>query len=57
LAFVGLGIHLSHGFQSAFQSMGTPREKCNKLLVCLGNLIALIVAIGFSAIAIYFYFN
>jgi len=57
LAFVGLGIHLSHGFQSAFQSMGTPREKCNKVLVCCGNVIAFIVAFGFSAIAIYFYFN
>jgi succinate dehydrogenase / fumarate reductase cytochrome b subunit len=57
LAFIGLGIHLSHGFQSAFQSLGTPREKCNKALVLCGNIIAYIVAIGFSAIAIYFYFN
>ncbi len=57
LAFIGLGIHLSHGFQSAFQSLGTPREKCNKALVITGNIIALLVAFGFSAIAIYFYFN
>jgi len=57
LAFISLGIHLSHGFQSAFQSLGTPREKCNKVLVCCGNVIAFIVAFGFSAIAIYFYFN
>ncbi len=57
LAFVLLGIHLSHGFQSAFQSLGTPREKCNKPLVVIGNIVAVIVAVGFSAIAIYFYFN
>ncbi len=57
LAFIALGIHLSHGFQSAFQSLGTPREKCHKFLVCCGNVFAFIVAIGFSAIAVYFYFN
>ncbi len=56
-AFISLGIHLSHGFQSAFQSLGTPREKCNKPLVVLGNIVAFVVAFGFSAIAIYFYFN
>ncbi len=57
LAFISLGLHLSHGFQSAFQTLGTPREKCNKTLVILGNIVALIIAIGFSSIAIYFYFN
>jgi succinate dehydrogenase / fumarate reductase cytochrome b subunit len=56
-AFVSLGIHLSHGFQSAFQSLGVPREEFNKPLVVMGNIVALIVAFGFSAIAIYFYFN
>ena len=57
LAFIALGIHLSHGFQSAFQSLGAPREKCNKVLVICGYIIAFIVAFGFSAIAVYFYFN
>ena len=57
LAFVSLGMHLSHGFQSAFQSLGTPRQKCHKFLVCCGNVFAFLVAFGFSAIAIYFYFN
>ena len=56
-AFVSLGIHLSHGFQSAFQSLGTPREKCNKALVIMGNIVAFVVAIGFSGIALYFYFK
>ncbi len=57
LAFISLGIHLSHGFQSAFQSLGTPRQKCHKFIVYSGNLFAFLVALGFSAIAIYFYFN
>jgi len=56
-AFISLGVHLSHGFQSAFQSLGTPREKCNKALVVTGNIVAYVVAFCFSAIAIYFYFN
>ncbi len=57
MAFIALGMHLSHGFQSAFQSLGTPRQKCHKFLVCCGNVFAFLVAFGFSAIAIYFYFN
>jgi succinate dehydrogenase / fumarate reductase cytochrome b subunit len=57
LAFVGLGFHLSHGFQSAFQSLGAPREKCNRFLVVLGNIIAVLVAGGFSIIALYFFIN
>jgi succinate dehydrogenase / fumarate reductase cytochrome b subunit len=57
LAFTGLGIHLSHGFQSAFQSLGAPREKLHRCLTVLGNLLAVVVAVGFSSIAIYFYLN
>ncbi len=57
LAFIALGIHLSHGFQSAFQSLGVPREKCLRFLKISGNIIALVVGLGFSIIAIYFYFN
>ncbi len=57
MAFIALGVHLSHGFQSAFQTLGIPREKCNRALDITGKIIAVIVAVGFSAIAIYFYFN
>jgi len=57
LAFIALGVHLSHGFQSAFQSLGVPREKCNKVLEITGKILAFVVAFGFSAIAVYFYFN
>jgi succinate dehydrogenase / fumarate reductase cytochrome b subunit len=57
LAFIALGVHLSHGFQSAFQSLGMPREKCHKAIEITGKIIAVLVAVGFSSIAIYFYFN
>ncbi len=55
LAFIALGVHLSHGFQSAFQSVGAPREKFHKCLRTVGYIFSFIIAIGFSIIAIYFY--
>ena len=57
LAFIALGFHLSHGIESAFQSLGYPREKCYKAVKICGQIIAWIVALGFSAIALYFFFN
>ena len=57
LAFIALGIHLSHGFESAFQSVGMPREKCYKAIHICGQCFAWIVALGFSFIAVYFYFK
>ncbi len=57
LAFIALGLHLSHGFESAFQSVGVPREKCYKWIHWCGQCFAWIVGLGFSTIAIYFYFN
>ncbi len=57
LAFIALAVHLSHGFQSAFQSIGTPREKFHKCLKTLGYIFAWVVGLGFSSIALYLYFN
>ncbi len=57
LAFIALGLHLSHGFQSAFQTLGVNREKWNRILVIIGNIVSFIIAFGFSFIAIYFYFK
>ncbi len=57
LAFVALGFHLSHGVESAFQSLGYRREVFRKYIKPLGYFIAYLVAIGFSAIALYFYFK
>ncbi len=57
LTFIALGLHLSHGFQSAFQTLGVNREKWNHILVIIGNIISFIIAFGFSFIAIYFYFK
>jgi len=56
IAFVLLGIHLSHGFQSAFQSTGANYNKYKKCLKNTGIAFSILIAIGFSAIALYFSF-
>ncbi len=56
IAFVLLGIHLSHGFQSAFTSIGARAPKYLKYVKNLGMAFSYFIALGFSIIAIYFYF-
>ncbi|MEN8124622.1 MAG: succinate dehydrogenase cytochrome b subunit [Bacteroidota bacterium] len=55
-AFVLLGIHLSHGFQSAFTSIGARAPKYYRCVKNLGVAYSYFIALGFSIIAIYFYF-
>ncbi|HCE54929.1 MAG: succinate dehydrogenase [Lutibacter sp. BRH_c52] len=55
IAFVLLALHLWHGFQSAFQSLGINRyEKCVKTL---GKIYAIAIPAGFIIIALFHYFN
>lgn len=49
---IGLAIHLSHGFWSAFQSIGFSNEIWRKRLSILGTLFAWVIGIGFSIIAV-----
>ncbi len=56
IAFILLGIHLSHGFQSAFTSIGARAPKYLKCVKNLGMAFSYIIALGFSIIAIFFYF-
>ncbi len=56
IAFVLLGIHLSHGFQSAFTSVGARAPKYLKFVKNVGMAFSYFIALGFSIIAIYFYF-
>lgn len=49
-----LGLHLSHGFWSAFQSVGLSNDIWRKRLSFLGNLFAIIVGTGFTIIPLYF---
>ena len=49
-----LGFHLSHGFWSSFQTLGLSNKNWLKRLQFIGTLYAIIIALGFSAIPLYF---
>jgi succinate dehydrogenase / fumarate reductase cytochrome b subunit len=57
VAFILLGFHLNHGFQSAFQSMGVNHKKYTPTLKKLGIAYSVLIAAGFSAIAIFHFIN
>ena len=56
IAFVFLALHLLHGFQSAFQSVGA-NNKYTKGLRGFGNAYAIIIPLGFIFIALFHHFN
>lgn len=56
ISFVFLYMHLKHGFQSAFQSMGA-RGKLTPFIEKFGNGYSLLISIGFIAIALIHHFN
>tara|TARA_R110001592_G_scaffold307299_2_gene580926 strand:- start:460518 stop:461192 length:675 start_codon:yes stop_codon:yes gene_type:complete len=53
LSFVFLALHLLHGFQSAFQSVGFNHGKYTPMIKKLGNLYAIVVPAGFIFIALF----
>lgn len=57
LWFILLGLHLSHAFQSAFQTIGLNNKTWENRLIVIGNIYALIISIGFSIIPIYFFIS
>ena len=56
IAFVLLALHLLHGFQSAFQSVGF-NNKYTKTVKSLGNIYAIFIPMGFIIIALFHHFN
>mgnify|MGYP003309115830 CR=1 FL=1 len=50
--FIALGLHLCHGFWSAFQTIGMSNEKWEKRLTWLGYLFVALVVLGFCAVAV-----
>lgn len=56
LAFILLGLHLAHGFQSAFQSIGF-NNKYTKCVKSFGTIYAVVIPLGFIIIALCHYFN
>ena len=55
-AMIVAAVHVSHGFWSAFQTIGASHPKYFPLLKGLGILFSLLVAIGFGALPVYIAF-
>jgi len=53
LSFVFLALHLLHGFQSAFQSVGFNHRKYTPVIKKLSNIYAIVVPLGFIIIAVF----
>lgn len=56
IAFVLLSLHLLHGFQSAFQSVGF-NNKYTPIIKKLGKAYAILIPLGFIFIAVFHHFN
>jgi len=54
LGAIFLGMHLSHGFWSAFQSAGASNSNWQRRLVQIGYVYTAIITLGFAIIPIYF---
>jgi len=51
-----VGVHVSHGFRSAFQSLGASHPQWNPVLEVTGKALAALFAIAFAWIPIYIFF-
>jgi succinate dehydrogenase / fumarate reductase cytochrome b subunit len=52
-AMLALGVHVSHGFWSAFQSIGFSHPKYNCLIKCASKGFAVLVTLGYAALPIF----
>ena len=57
LSFIFLSLHLLHGFQSAFQSVGFNHNKYTPIIKKLGNIYAIVIPLVFIFIAIFHFVN
>jgi succinate dehydrogenase / fumarate reductase cytochrome b subunit len=55
LAMIGLGLHLSHGAQSSFQTLGLNHPRYTPIIRKLGMAFALVIALAFASMPIYFF--
>jgi succinate dehydrogenase / fumarate reductase cytochrome b subunit len=55
ISFVLLALHLSHGFQSAFQSVGVNNPRITPILKKAGLVFSILVPLGFIFIAMFHY--
>jgi succinate dehydrogenase / fumarate reductase cytochrome b subunit len=55
LAILGLGFHLHHGFQSAFQTLGINHPVYTPVIKGFGLIYTILITIGFISIPIFVY--
>jgi succinate dehydrogenase / fumarate reductase, cytochrome b subunit len=57
LSMIALALHLSHGFQSAFHTLGLKHPRVNPLIQKVSIGLAILLALGFASFPIYFLFT
>jgi len=58
ISFILLGLHLAHGFQSSFQSIGARHPKYTPVIKAFGTWYSILIPAGFIIIALFhFFFN
>jgi len=57
VAMISMGIHTSHGFWSAFQSLGFNHEKYTPIIRKISCLYACFIGLGFSFLSIWCHFQ
>ncbi len=55
LSMVVIALHLNHGFQSAFQTLGLNHKKYTPLIKVVGTAFSILVCLGFAIIPIVMY--
>jgi len=56
-AFIFMGFHLLHGFQSAFQTFGLDHKTLSPIIKLFGVIYTIVVVLGFVAIPLIIYFS
>ncbi len=57
IAFVLLGFHLAHGFQSSFQSVGARHPRYTPAIKAIGNWYSILIPAGFIIIAVFHFLS
>jgi len=57
LCFLVLGLHLHHGFQSAFQTLGINHHRYTPVIKGIGLIYTLIIVIGFTIIPLVIFYK
>lgn len=53
ISFILLGMHLAHGFQSSFQSIGARHPKYTPVIKAIGTFYAIFIPLGFIVVAVF----